>query len=232
MWVTRWVACHFDEIQLFFVLVLKLLSKWILCCHDEIYSCIQCLILFTHYFFLSISYCGCRADFYTCIQLHSIYPSKAQSNFHCIFSSLPTASLPGTTTAHQLVQAIRQKCTADEVLAILNELPNPENDNEMIEMTYNPLKIDVFVQTLLNLGKKSFSHSFAAIAKFHQVFKVSITHSSGNHELMILITIDHDTLIWFTKSTHRPLPNRKRRRFVCCIICTSCGVIISKWCAC
>lgn len=85
-----------------------------------------------------------------------------------------TASLPGTTTAHQLVQAIRQKCTADEVLNILNDLPNPENDNEMVEMTYNPLKIDVFVQTLLNLGSKSFSHSFAAIAKFHHVFKVSL----------------------------------------------------------
>lgn len=82
------------------------------------------------------------------------------------------ASLPGTTTAHQLVQAIRQKCTADEVLSILNDLPNPENDNDMVETTFNPLKIDVFVQTLLNLGSKSFSHSFAAIAKFHQVFKV------------------------------------------------------------
>lgn len=82
----------------------------------------------------------------------------------------------GTSTAHQLVVAIRQKCTADEVLNILNDLPNPENDNDMVESTYNPLKIDVFVQTLLNLGSKSFSHSFAAIAKFHQVFKVS-THS-------------------------------------------------------
>lgn len=68
--------------------------------------------------------------------------------------------------------AIRQKCTADEVLNILNDLPNPENDNDMVESTFNPLKIDVFVQTLLNLGSKSFSHSFAAIAKFHPVFKV------------------------------------------------------------
>lgn len=88
-------------------------------------------------------------------------------------NSFFSASLPGTTTAHQLVQAIRQKCTAEEVLNIVNDLPNPENDNDMVEMTYNPLKIDVFVQTLLNLGSKSFSHSFAAIAKFHQVFKVS-----------------------------------------------------------
>lgn len=84
------------------------------------------------------------------------------------------ASLPGTSTAHQLVVAIRQKCTSEEVLNILNELPHPENDNDMVESTYNPLKIDVFVQTLLNLGSKSFSHSFAAIAKFHQVFKVSV----------------------------------------------------------
>lgn len=83
-----------------------------------------------------------------------------------------SASLPGTATAHQLVQAIRQKCTPDEVLNILNELPNSENENEMVESTFNPLKIDVFVQTLLNLGSKSFSHSFAAIAKFHHVFKV------------------------------------------------------------
>lgn len=81
--------------------------------------------------------------------------------------------MPGTETAHQLVVAIRQKCTADEVLNILNDLPNPrENDNEMVDTQFNPLKIDVFVQTLLNLGSKSFSHSFAAIAKFHQVFKV------------------------------------------------------------
>lgn len=83
------------------------------------------------------------------------------------------ASLPGRENAHQLVVAIRQKCSIEEVLNILSDLPNPDNENDMIEMTYNPLKIDVFVQTLLNLGSKSFSHSFAAIAKFHQVFKVS-----------------------------------------------------------
>lgn len=82
-------------------------------------------------------------------------------------------SLPGTATALQLVTSIRKKCTTDEVLDILSELPHPENDNDMVESTFNPLKIDVFVQTLLNLGSKTFSHSFAAIAKFHEVFKVN-----------------------------------------------------------
>lgn len=76
-------------------------------------------------------------------------------------------ALPGTAAAHELVVAIRRKCTPEEVLTVLNTLPGIGE-----EETFNPLKIDVFVQTLLNLGSKSFSHSFAAIGKFHYVFKV------------------------------------------------------------
>jgi len=77
--------------------------------------------------------------------------------------------------AHELVVAIRQKCAANEVINILKQLPNTSEsmDQDMTEASFNPLKIDVFVQTLLNLGSKSFSHSFAAISKFHPVFKVS-----------------------------------------------------------
>lgn len=67
--------------------------------------------------------------------------------------------------------SIRRKCTPEEVLNVLNTLPGPRENEET--NNYNPLKIDVFVQTLLNLGSKSFSHSFAAIVKFHYVFKVS-----------------------------------------------------------
>lgn len=93
-------------------------------------------------------------------------------NVICIFIS---GSLAGTQVAHQLVVAIRQKCSPEEVINILKDLPNTTNENadqEMSDASYNPLKIDVFVQTLLNLGSKSFSHSFAAISKFHLLFKV------------------------------------------------------------
>lgn len=79
--------------------------------------------------------------------------------------------MPGTSAAHELVVSIRRKCTPEEVLNVLNTLPGPRENEET--NNYNPLKIDVFVQTLLNLGSKSFSHSFAAIVKFHYVFKVN-----------------------------------------------------------
>lgn len=98
------------------------------------------------------------------------------SNAHQLMDKFHiTASLPGTATAHQLVMAIRQKCTPEEAINVLKDLQNPEEmDSDMTDTQFNPLKIDVFVQTLLNLGSKSFSHSFAAISKFHYVFKVCV----------------------------------------------------------
>ncbi|KAJ1532147.1 hypothetical protein ONE63_000771 [Megalurothrips usitatus] len=103
-----------------------------------------------------------------------------------------------------MVVAVRQKCTPEEVLAVLHDLPNPRQDAEgEAEGAFNPLKIDVFVQTLLNLGSKSFSHSFAAIGKFHYVFKTLAESEEAqicilrnlfslwqNHQQMICVLID------------------------------------------
>lgn len=86
------------------------------------------------------------------------------------YSAEGAGSLPGTQVAHELVMSIRRKCTPEEALNVLNSLPALGENEE--NLSYNPLKIDVFVQTLLNLGSKSFSHSFAAISKFHYVFKI------------------------------------------------------------
>jgi nuclear cap-binding protein subunit 1 len=58
-----------------------------------------------------------------------------------------------------MVAAIKNKCTSDELLEQLKEV---ESDT---------LRVEVFTQSLLFLGHKSFSHSFAAIAKFHPIFK-------------------------------------------------------------
>ncbi|KAF4525537.1 hypothetical protein B566_EDAN015845 [Ephemera danica] len=76
-------------------------------------------------------------------------------------------------------------------------------NNEGDASRFNPLKIDVFVQTLLQLGMKSFSHSFAAISKFHYVFKVlaeseeaqictlrSMFELWHNHQQMMVVLVD------------------------------------------
>lgn len=82
-----------------------------------------------------------------------------------MYSDIP--DLPGTTYSHQLTALIKSKCTPEEVLVVLRDVPNPLTEDDMdSEVTYNPLAIDVFVQTLLHLGAKSFSHSFAAVAKY------------------------------------------------------------------
>ena len=75
--------------------------------------------------------------------------------------SVLTAALPGTMSASRVCNAIKAKCSGEEVVALLKDCPNPLAE----QADFNPLRIEVFVQTLLNLGAKSFSHSFAAIAK-------------------------------------------------------------------
>jgi len=47
-------------------------------------------------------------------------------------------------------------------------------DEGEMEPSHNPLAIEIFVQTLLHLGSKSFTHTFAGLAKYHSVFKVII----------------------------------------------------------
>ena len=102
-----------------------------------------------------------------------------------------------------LYQAIKSKCSPDEALLLLKELPNPLNDDDGMEASFNPLKIEVFVVTLLNMGAKSFSHTFAAIAKFHYIFK-SLAETQDaqicvlkalyelwkNHQQLLVVVVD------------------------------------------
>ncbi len=41
-----------------------------------------------------------------------------------------SGSLPGTTIAHTLMNAIKEKCTPEEALSIVKELPNPLMETE------------------------------------------------------------------------------------------------------
>ncbi|XP_077988727.1 nuclear cap-binding protein subunit 1-like isoform X2 [Glandiceps talaboti] len=116
-----------------------------------------------------------------------------------------SGSLPGTMIAHQLIASIKAKATPTDVLDILKDLPNPNQDADSMEdeTSFNPLKIDVFVLTVLHMGSKSFSHSFSALAKFHSVFKALAESEESqmyllskvyeiwqNHQQMISVLVD------------------------------------------
>ncbi|CAG0898321.1 unnamed protein product [Darwinula stevensoni] len=101
-----------------------------------------------------------------------LHPPKAEPVYK--YTQESASSLPGTTAAHNLLAAIKQKCTPDEALKVLEDLPNPLTVDGSGDPPYHPLQIEVFTQTLLYLGSKTFSHSFAAITKFHPVLKTLI----------------------------------------------------------
>ena len=104
---------------------------------------------------------------------------------------------PGAAQVQTLTELLRKKPTPEEVLELVQQLPNPlkgkcsefaiyitwkhlivlwlDDDGDM-EPSHNPLAIEVFVQTLLHLGSKSFTHTFAGLAKYHSVFKVCSTY--------------------------------------------------------
>ncbi|XP_066576320.1 nuclear cap-binding protein subunit 1 [Amia ocellicauda] len=113
-------------------------------------------------------------------------------------------SLPGYPVAMTISNAIKNRTTNEEILTILKDVPNPNQEEDDDEgESFNPLKIDVFLQTLLHLAAKSFSHSFSALAKFHEVLKCLTDCDEGklhilrvvydvwrNHPQMIAVLVD------------------------------------------
>ncbi|XP_064193608.1 nuclear cap-binding protein subunit 1 isoform X3 [Anguilla rostrata] len=114
------------------------------------------------------------------------------------------SSLPGYPVAMAVSNAIKNRASNEELLAALKDVPNPNQEEDADGGdSFNPLKIDVFLQTLLHLAAKSFSHSFSALAKFHEVLKVLTESDEGklhilrvvyeawrNHPQMIAVLVD------------------------------------------
>ncbi|PIK48980.1 putative nuclear cap-binding protein subunit 1-like [Apostichopus japonicus] len=116
-----------------------------------------------------------------------------------------TNQIPALPISRKLIEAFKAKATMEQVEEILNQIPGPkkEDNSGEVEEAANPLKIDVFVQSLLFLGQKSFSHTFSALAKFHPLLKkLGNTEESQifmlrtirdlwqNHQQMICVIID------------------------------------------
>ncbi|KAF4025515.1 hypothetical protein G4228_017363 [Cervus hanglu yarkandensis] len=134
------------------------------------------------------------------------FSALCPANPSCIYKygDESSNSLPGHSVALCLAVAFKSKATNDEIFSILKDVPNPNQDDDDDEgFSFNPLKIEVFVQTLLHLAAKSFSHSFSALAKFHEVFKTLAESDEGklhvlrvmfevwrNHPQMIAVLVD------------------------------------------
>uniref|UniRef100_A0A669CG84 Nuclear cap binding protein subunit 1 n=1 Tax=Oreochromis niloticus TaxID=8128 RepID=A0A669CG84_ORENI len=114
------------------------------------------------------------------------------------------SSLPGYPMSITVSNAIKNRASNEEILTVLKEVPNPNQEDDDDEgESFNPLKIDVFLQTLLNLAAKSFSHSFSALGKFHEILKTLANSDEGklhllkvlyevwrNHPQMIAVLVD------------------------------------------
>ncbi|XP_007524183.1 nuclear cap-binding protein subunit 1 isoform X1 [Erinaceus europaeus] len=134
------------------------------------------------------------------------FSALCPANPTCIYKYGDESSnaLPGHSAALCLSVAFKSKATNDEIFSILKDVPNPNQEDDDDEgFSFNPLKIEVFVQTLLHLAAKSFSHSFSALAKFHEVFKTLAESDEGklhvlrvmfevwrNHPQMIAVLVD------------------------------------------
>ncbi|XP_016102474.1 nuclear cap-binding protein subunit 1-like [Sinocyclocheilus grahami] len=113
---------------------------------------------------------------------------KNTSAIQCPLMSKPLATKVSTPMATTVSNAIKNRASNEEILIVLKDVPNPNQDEDDDEGDgFNPLKIEVFLQTLLHLAAKSFSHSFSALAKFHEVLKNLTDSDEGKlHILRVL----------------------------------------------
>ncbi|XP_029633354.1 nuclear cap-binding protein subunit 1 [Octopus sinensis] len=192
--VSKWFAYHLSNFQFCWSW-----DDWVSCASQDIDMPKPKFIQETLLRCLRLSYHQRIQDFMPS-EFTALIPMKPSVNYK--YEREGSGSLPGTVVAHQLKEALKNKCTTDEALEILKDLPNPLQDEEN-EPTHNPLKIDVFVSTILYLGSKSFSHSFSAIAKFHYIFKTLVENEEGQicllktvydlwrtHQQMLVVLID------------------------------------------
>ncbi|KAH7730165.1 Nuclear cap-binding protein subunit 1 [Aphelenchoides avenae] len=92
---------------------------------------------------------------------------------------------PAYDQAQEFKNLIRDKKTDEEILPYLKKNPPPADDSESV---YDPDSVAVFTAVLLKLASKTFSHSFAALTKYHQTFR-TITQNSEEMQSVILRTL-------------------------------------------
>lgn len=131
--------------------------------------------------------------------MSSMIPENPKPSYKYV--SDEAADLEGTPVANRLLELFKERAIPEDVFSALRDIPDNETGGE--EMEINPLKIEVFTSTLLFFGCKSFSHAFAALAKYHMIFKMLVDSEKSqlivlhalhdvwkNHRQMIVVLVD------------------------------------------
>ncbi|KAG8130329.1 putative Nuclear cap-binding protein [Naja naja] len=125
--------------------------------------------------------------------VHASFSVLTPANPTCIYKygDESNKSLPGYNVALCLSIAVKNKASNDEIFTILKDVPNLNQEEDDDEgFSYNPLKIEVFVQTVLHLASKSFSHSFSALGKFREVLRTLAESDEGKlHVLRVMYEV-------------------------------------------
>lgn len=144
-------------------------------------------------------------------QFYKLVPNKPSPIFKYEEADPP---LFGSEYAQIITKKIRERATAEDILRTLNTVPNPSKDETMpvassssttnnTDLTYTMLQIDLFFSSLLWVGSKSFTHSFAVLGKYHSLFKILIESEEqqvqvlksmfevwSNHQQMMVVLVD------------------------------------------
>ena len=116
----------------------------------------------------------------------TVLPAKPAIDYK--YESDASNQLPGTEYALKLLEAMKQKCSLDEAMKLLADIPSaPGFDNFELGSRYTGLAIDVFVSVLSFIGQKSFSHMLAGISKFYPLLLEFAQTDDG--QLLMLQTL-------------------------------------------
>ena len=102
--------------------------------------------------------------------------------------------------AEKIIAAIKAKSSDDELIVMLSSI---QFEDAIDNNACNLRRLDIFLQSVLFLAQKSFSHSFSALSKFHRVLKWAAESEEGkieclqilrsvwrNHPQMIVVLVD------------------------------------------
>lgn len=118
----------------------------------------------------------------------AIVPAETKPTYRYV--SEQAAELEGTLVANRLLELFKERAIPEDVFSALRDIPDKFNEADNEIESFNPLKIEVFTSTLLYFGCKSFSHAFAALAKYHMIFKMLIDNEDSQ---LVALTALYDT---------------------------------------